>query len=207
MSAMGRPSDARQRLLKTTTDLLLTHSYSSVSVDELCARAGVTKSSFYHFFSSKYDLALAALDTFGQTFRQQVLIPAFASDIPPQERPLRFFDLMYEIQWADWKATGHVNGCFAGNMTLEMSVQEAVIRASVERIFSSWQEAIEGALREAIDAGILPRQMNPILTAQSFLAYIEGAILLAKSRNDPHLIKRLREGARTLLHLETERTV
>src|SRR5438270_11411094 len=91
---MGRPSDARQRLLNAARELIYANSYEAATVDELCAAAHVTKSSFYHFFSSKQDLLLVAMDCQWQWMQETVLRPGLANDLRPQERLLRFFDLM-----------------------------------------------------------------------------------------------------------------
>ncbi|MBO0795394.1 MAG: TetR/AcrR family transcriptional regulator, partial [Ktedonobacteraceae bacterium] len=79
---MGRPSDARKRLIEAAKNVIFSHSYEGVSVDELCAAAGVAKSSFYHFFSSKQDLVLAAIESQWQWFEQAVLEPTFAGHLP-----------------------------------------------------------------------------------------------------------------------------
>jgi len=57
---MGRVSDAKQRLLDATIELIWQHSYGAVTVDNICERAGVKKGSFYYFFPSKTDLVVAA---------------------------------------------------------------------------------------------------------------------------------------------------
>jgi hypothetical protein len=41
---------------------------------------------------------------------------------------------------------------------------------------------------------------DPEMTAQAMLAYLEGVLLLAKSHNNPELIKQLRFGMLSLLH-------
>ena len=59
---MGRVSDAKPRLLEAAIDLVWSRSYGAVTVDDICAAAGVKKGSFYYFFKSKDELVAAALD-------------------------------------------------------------------------------------------------------------------------------------------------
>src|SRR5260370_26383673 len=91
---MGRPSDARQRLIEAANKVIYAHSYERVTVDELCAAAGENKSSFYHFFASKQELVLVTLESQWQRFEETLLVPAFSDHLPPQERMARVFDLM-----------------------------------------------------------------------------------------------------------------
>jgi TetR/AcrR family transcriptional regulator, transcriptional repressor for nem operon len=203
--AMGRPSDARKRLIEAAKSVIFAHSYEGVSVDELCAAAGVSKSSFYHFFSSKQDLVLAAIESQWQWFEQTVLTPTFSDHLPPQERILRFFDLTLERQQAQKQTDGHMRGCPAGNMTLEMSTQDELIRTRVERFFQEWLRYFERMLCEAKEQGIVPVTLDTITTAQALLAYFEGVMLLAKGHNDPSLIHTLRTGVLSLMQYQGER--
>ncbi|QBD78561.1 TetR/AcrR family transcriptional regulator [Ktedonosporobacter rubrisoli] len=205
VSNIGRPSNAKKRLVETALTLIRSHSYGSVSVDELCSEAGVTKSSFYHFFASKRDLTLAALDYFWQSFQEICLLPAFAAEIPPERRIPHHFDLIFEAQHRKWIECGHVLGCFGGNMAVEMSTQDEIIRARVASICDKWSTYFEQALREAIAQGALPDTLDPTATAQAILAYIEGVLLLAKSYNSPEVIARLRPGVLSLMHVEENR--
>lgn len=203
---MGRPSDARERLIEAAKEVIYAHSYEAVSVDELCAAAGVNKSSFYHFFSSKQDLVLVALESQWQWFEEKVLKPTFADHLPPQERMVRFFDLVLEQQQAQKQTGGHMRGCPIGNLTLEMSTQDELIRARVEQFFRAWLRYFERMLDEAKAQGIVPATLDPAVTAQALLAYFEGVVLLAKGRNDPTLIATLRAGTLSLMQYQSART-
>ena len=196
---MGRPSDARQRLIEAARNVIYAHSYEAVSVDELCVAAGVNKSSFYHFFASKQELVLVALESQWQWFEEIILKPTFANALPPQERMLRFFDLILQQQQAQKQADGHIRGCPIGNLTLEMSTQDEVIRTRVEQFFTAWLGYFEQMLRDAKARGIVPATLDISVTAQSLLAYFEGVVLLAKGRNDPALIATLRAGVLPLM--------
>src|SRR5258708_12491751 len=130
---MGRPSDAKQRLIEAARQVIFAHSYEGVSVDALCAAAGVNKSSFYHFFSSKQDLVLAAIESQWQWFEQIVLSPTFSNHLPPQERLLRFFDLLLEFEQAQKQTSGHILGRPARNLTLELSSHNELIPPPSDR--------------------------------------------------------------------------
>ena len=202
---MGRPSDAKQRLIEAAKNVVFTHSYEGVSVDELCAAAGVNKSSFYHFFSSKQELVLAAVESQWQWFEQTVLAPTFSDHLPPQEQLLRFFDLTLERQCEQKQTTGSMGGCPAGNLTLEMSSQDEVIRARIEQFFRRWLTYFEQMLLNAKERRLVPSTLDTALIAQALLAYFEGVMLLAKGRNDPSLIATLRTGVLSLMQYQGNR--
>ncbi|MBL8945826.1 MAG: helix-turn-helix transcriptional regulator, partial [Myxococcales bacterium] len=61
---MGRCSDARGRLVATAVALFRERGYTAVSVADICDAAGLKKGSFYHFYASKLDLALDAIDEY-----------------------------------------------------------------------------------------------------------------------------------------------
>ena len=199
---MGRPSDARKRLIEAAKKVIYAHSYEAVTVDELCAAAGATKSSFYHFFSSKQDLVLVALESQWQWFEETLLRPAFSDHLPPQEQMLRFFDLMLEKQQVQKQTSGHIYGCPIGNLTLEMSSQDELIRTRVERFFQVWLSYFEQMLLEAKELGVVPASLDVAFTAQALLAYFEGVMLLAKGRNDPALIATLRSDTLSLMQYQ-----
>jgi TetR/AcrR family transcriptional regulator, transcriptional repressor for nem operon len=201
---MGRPSDARERIIEAAISVIFAQSYASVSVDALCATAGVAKSSFYHFFSSKQDLVLAAIESHWQWFEESVLAPTFTDSLPPPERILRFFELVLERQLSQKQLEGYMHGCPAGNLTLEMSTQDELIRVRIEQFFRDWTGYFEQMLHEAKEQGLVPTTLDTALTAQALLAYYEGIILLAKGRNDPSLLHTLRFGALSLMQYQAK---
>lgn len=187
---MGRTSDAKQRLLNVAVDLFESKGYHAVGIQEICDAAGVNKGSFYYFFPSKRDLVLAAIDEQVNGYRLELMEPAFANDLPTQEKFRQFFHLMYLAR----KDLEQTTGCFFGNLTLELSTHDEAVREKLKTIFENWTAAFERVLQAGIEGGELP-EMDTHKTAQSILALFEGSALLAKAYNDVSVMDRLADTA------------
>jgi TetR/AcrR family transcriptional repressor of nem operon len=193
---MGRPSDAKARLLESAMELMYARGYTAVGVQEICAHAGVQKGSFYYFFPSKRTLALAVIEAYGQRVRA-MWQDAMAPDGPLLERLQRVFARAYTTHRTLVEATGQMHGCPIGNLALELSGQDEDLRQRLHATFTSWTEAVADVLRQAVTAGELPA-LDTSITAQAVVAYFEGVLMLAKIQNDPDVMQRLAHGA---LHL------
>ncbi len=187
---MQKENDTRHRIVASASDLIYSRSYDSVGVAEICDQAGVKKGSFYHFFASKQELSLAVIDGLRIAVEDHILIPAFARDLPPLHRLDRFIDTLYAFQRDSATNSGHLPGCPFGNLALEKATSDEVIRHKLEGVFAGIQARFEHVLIEAEAAGDIVALDIP-KTAQAMLAYVEGILLLAKSANDPEVIRRL----------------
>ncbi|WP_018233750.1 TetR/AcrR family transcriptional regulator [Thioalkalivibrio thiocyanodenitrificans] len=187
---MATSPDTRRRLLDNARSLIHLRGYGAVGVAEICARSGVRKGSFYHFFPSKQALTLAMLEDHFEIFEDQLLVPAFDRRTPPMERFEAFVRHLHDHQAGTAAGTGHLPGCPFGNLGLELAAHDEPIRIKVEsllqRIRGYFQAALEDALAEGILTGTDPRA-----TAEAMLAYLEGVLLLARTRNDARLILEL----------------
>lgn len=186
---MGRTSDARERLVEAAFRLWYSRSYADVGVNEICEAAGVRKGSFYHFFPSKTDLAVAVVDEIWRRFREEVAIP-FLEDpaVPPLERLERLLEHDYRFALASKDETGHVWGCPIGNLAVELSTQDDELRGRLAEFFDRWAEEFAHLLDDAVAAGDLPPH-DTRAAGLALLAFVQGLAVLAKAGNDPELIR------------------
>jgi len=190
---MGQASNAKEKLLGSALALMYARSYGDVGVQEICEHAGVKKGSFYHFFPSKRDLTLAAIDHQWTGVRQQLVKEVLAGTNSPLKRVERCLELFYETQCGVKAQTGHVMGCPFGNLAIELSTQDEYIRKKIESVFQELAGYLERTLEDAVAVGEAPKQ-DVHTTAQALVAFIQGVLLLAKSQNDPEVIDRLGKG-------------
>ena len=131
---MGRTSDARERLMRTAAELWHTRSYADVGVSEICDSAGVQKGSFYHFFPSKRDLALAVIDETWRRVGEGRAAAILTGPLPPLERIVRYLEAGLEEQVRLKAETGAVPGCRFGNLLVETGNVDPVLRERLERL-------------------------------------------------------------------------
>ena len=191
---MGRTSDAKEKIIESAIELIGSRSYNAVGVQELCEHAGVKKGSFYHFFPSKRELTIEALDKTWSMFKSDFLDPVFSSDMTAEGKLNTLLQKSHEYQVASKDCTGCVTGCAMGNLALELSTQDETIRLKIEEIFEDWTQYFENLIFDGIQEGYFPSETDPRATAQAILAYVEGIYLVGKTFNDPEIIGRLGEG-------------
>lgn len=77
-ATMARPrdDDLRQKLIDAATAAFAENGYHGSSLDDIGARAGVTKGGVYFHFDGKEELFFAVLDHWQQRRRRQLTVPA-----------------------------------------------------------------------------------------------------------------------------------
>ena len=202
---MGNTStDTKQKLIDTALELIWRSSYGSVSVDDICKKAEVKKGSFYHFFPSKVDLALAAME---ETTRMSktTLDAVFSAGNNPVERFERYADFLLEFQEEAAAKYGQVCGCPCTSLGSEMAGQEESIRAKFEEITRLKERYFENALRDMVADGLVPESTDVKVKAKEIYAYILGQLTVARIMNDLGPVKRdLKKGMLQLLGVRKE---
>jgi TetR/AcrR family transcriptional repressor of nem operon len=194
---MSIATDTKDRILATARELFHGRSYADVGIKEICTLANVQKGSFYHFFPSKRDLAMAVIDDMADEWAYGFVAEAFDEALPPIERLDYMVDAVYFWQKAAKSLEGRMPGCLFGNLALEISTRDEVIRARINAIFTKASDRFHQALEQAVEHGDIP-PLDTQATATAMLAYLEGVILLAKTRNDPEVVRQLGPGIKSI---------
>lgn len=186
---MGRTSDARQRLMDAAHDLIWEYSYGSVTIDAICERAGVRKGSFYYFFDSKSDLAVAAIDAWWVE-RKALVDQFFAPTVPPLDRIRRYIDHVVEAQLKAYEENGQILGCPLFTLGSEICTQDERIRSRIHGILTTGISYFEEAIAAAQTVGDV-EPGNAALKARSLMSYYEGVLTQARIENNPESIRHL----------------
>lgn len=169
----------REKLLEAALEVIREQGYAASAVDELCARAGVTKGAFFHHFPTKDALAVAAADYWSEKTSALFAGAAYHQPADPLDRVIAYIDFRKDL------IRGEIPDftCLVGTM-----VQEAY--GASDAIRDACRRSIEGhaATLEADIAAALVQYNVHGVTAQSLAlhtqAVIQGSFILAKARGD-----------------------
>lgn len=184
---MGRVSDAKERLMGAVLELIWTGSYGSTTIDQICEKAGVKKGSFYYFFDSKADLAVAAIDQEWERRRVE-LDSLFSPTVPPLERLRKYCNYGYNLQREIKAKCGCVLGCPLFSLGSEVSTQEDRLQKKIQQILDQKCKYLESAIRDAHAAGLL-HAPDAEAKAKMLFAYYQGMLTQARIQNDLQILR------------------
>jgi TetR/AcrR family transcriptional repressor of nem operon len=177
MDAM-QPHESKTRLLDATLKVVRAKGYSAARIDDVCAEAGLTKGSFFHHFSSKEDLALAAVAHWGaQTTEFFTEAPYHAPD-DPLDRLLAYVAFRKAI------LTGELPEftCFVGTIVQEAYLTHPEINAACENAITAHARTLEANIRDAMRKYRVRANVTAESLALHIQAVIQGGFILAKAK-------------------------
>jgi TetR/AcrR family transcriptional repressor of nem operon len=197
---MPRQSNVEERLMNAAMDLIWENSYGSTSVDAICEKAGAKKGSFYHFFESKSELAVKALEADWQR-KKTKMDEIFSPSVPALERLRSYFEHVYQGQAKAHGECGAVLGCPYCSLGCEIGTQDRAIGEQVRKILDRNAKYFESAIRDADAQGLISAP-DAKTKAQMLVAFFQGSLAQARIENDVRPLRRLAEGALELLGAE-----
>lgn len=202
---MGRKPDTKVRelILNQAEHLIHLRGFHSTSMEDIARSCGMAKANLFHHYGSKEELGLAVLDLKMSDYNKRRVEPLCAEGDPCAAVYAMFTDAAKFYDGNGCKA-----GCFIGNIALEMSDINEAFRERVSLFFEAWTASMSGCLQRARKAGRFGPTLEPRATAEAIIALYEGAIMLARTRRDAAVFKRVGKIARDVLaqhEIRTER--
>src|ERR1700729_1559812 len=171
---------ARQKLLDSALTLIRRQGYSSTSVDELCAEAGVTKGAFFHHFKSKNDLAVAAAKHWSAVTGAFFETASYHQHSDPLERVLGYLDFRKAIL----KGEIAEFTCLVGTMVQEIYSTNPDIREACEASISGHAAKVEADIAAAMKRYRIRATWTAESLALHTQAVLQGAFIMAKAKGN-----------------------
>ncbi|CAM5465302.1 Transcriptional regulator AcuR [Afipia felis] len=150
--------------------------FTVTSTEEVMARVGVPKGSFYYHFGSKAAYGQAVIDAYAVYFETKLDRILTDRSFTPIDRLRNFVTEATE----GLARYAFKRGCLVGNLGQELASMDDVFRRQLEKVLASWQKRFAQCLREAIEVSQLPKDADVDALAEFFWIGWEGAIMRAK---------------------------
>lgn len=177
MTQTASRNDKRDLILARGAAVMSRRGYHGTGVQEIVQAAGIPKGSFYHYFASKEDFALQALDHLYGPRLQRYADALADTGLPPAQRIFRYYrDLVGHFARQE-RLEYH---CFIGSLSFEMAELSQPIGQRVEEILLRSVGLLADCLEQARAEG----DLAPDTDCQSLAEFIanawEGALMRMK---------------------------
>jgi TetR/AcrR family transcriptional repressor of nem operon len=186
---MGRPrkNDAqistKEKVLQAALGVIRSKGYAATTVDDLCAAAGVTKGTFFHYFKTKEDLAVSSAEYWSQVTGQLFASAAYHTHADPLDRILGYVDFRKEL------IRGGIPDftCLVGTMVQETYGSHSEIRDACRDSIFSHAGTLENDIEDAKKLYAPQASWTAASLALHTQAVLQGAFILAKAADSASL--------------------
>jgi AcrR family transcriptional regulator len=186
----------RGAILRAAASLATVDGLEGLSIGNLAAAIGMSKSGLYAHFGSKQELQLATVEEAGRIFAEEVVQPAMAAPAG-----LAQLDAVCEAFFQHLRRRTFPGGCFFAGAALEMGTRPGPVKEAVASFQSQFVDLLRGFADTAIGQQELPADDDP-----DRLAFELNGIILAADANfvlhdDPAVLDLARQVVRRRLGL------
>src|SRR5690606_29433922 len=137
--------------------------YHGTGVQEIVQAAGVPKGSFYHYFASKEDFALQALEALYRPRLERYRAALNEAGGSPRQRILAYYRELIAHFSRQEKPEYH---CFIGSLSFEMAELCPPIGRQVLAILAESLELLAGCLEQARQQGEIAADSDCVMLAE-----------------------------------------
>lgn len=174
---MSREIAERHDVVPTLGEIFRERGFSGSSLSEITHRTGLGKGSLYHFFpNGKKEMAEAVLDEVAIWFKINVFTPLHECK-DPKLGIKKMFAAVDRYFYSGKRI------CLVGAFALDDTRDQ--FRTKISAYFIAWTQALSVALKRS---GFGAKEARE--SAEDIVTSIQGALVLARSQNDPKVFTR-----------------
>ena len=175
----------KDKLLDAARELMLEKGYTATSVDDVCQAAGLTKGSFFHYFEGKEHLGKVLAQRFSASMREVFESAPYRQKKDPLDRVFGHVDFLMDLS----RRPEMTKGCLLGTFVQELSGTHPKIRSVCAGCFEESAADLARDLEEAKTKYAPRARWNPKSVAEYLQASVQGAIILAKAKQDSAVMR------------------
>jgi AcrR family transcriptional regulator len=185
---------SRTTILLAAAKLATTRGLEGLSIGELAAEVGMSKSGLYAHFKSKEDLELATIETAAAIFETEVLQPAARAHAGRQ----RLWALV-DAFLSHLERKVYPGGCFFAAVASEVDTRPGPARDRVVQMLDTWQSLFRQCILDAQASGEIDAKAEVAQAAFEIQAMLVAGNFQFVMTNDPTRLTQARRGVAHVL--------
>jgi TetR/AcrR family transcriptional repressor of nem operon len=169
--------DKRKSLLEAGMSIMLEKGYTNTGIQEVLTSLGVPKGSFYHYFDSKENYAIAIIQHFDEEYSADLQRTLTNTRETPLQRLRTYCESGRQALLNDECR----KGCLIGNLSQEMSDQSEVLRKELSTVITRRLALFTDCIEEGQKLGEITKVATPDKLAEVLMCGINGAVMQAKT--------------------------
>ena len=182
MQMRRRTTIRRQQIVDIIRNIISSKGIEYVTISEIAARIGTSKTAIYRHFKSKRDILSLLIDNIEETL-MEALDKAIVSEDPVQN--LKNILLAHLTYARERRETSFI--VIMG----VMQFSDAIIRKKISQLIEKYLRKIEKILTSAIKLGLIKKDINPRISAIAFLGLIQSTVTVWSYKNFNFVPKRI----------------
>jgi AcrR family transcriptional regulator len=158
---------SRQAILRAAANLATIDGLEGISIGNLAAHIGMSKSGLYAHFRSKEELQLATVETAHEIFNTEVVEPD-PGIVDPLEQLRALCDRF--LSYVERRV--FPGGCFFASTSAEFDTRPGPVKDKIAAVQQGWTELLQQLIREAQAAGSLNAAADPTQLAFEIYAFL-----------------------------------
>jgi AcrR family transcriptional regulator len=185
----------RERILQAAAELVAEKSAAGMSLDDVSARTGASRSQLYHYFDDRDDLVRAVI---GVTTNAVLDVQG---DLLVRLDSWAGIDRWCEALVAFQEHRQARGGCPIGSLAGQLAERDPQARTAIAAGLERWETHLRDGLTRMKTRGQLRKDADPAALATATMASLQGGLLLTQVRRDPTQLRIALDAARAHLRL------
>ena len=166
---MAGTGNRREAIIAAAAQAFDAHGYAATTVDEVAAKAGISKGNVYNYFRSKEEL-------FEQVF--VAVVAGFQTDVLKiLEEPMPAGEKLKRL--LEYHSTSMEDSNRIGRLVLEFWAtaareQRGQLAVTLREMYDRWREQVAGVVAEGVSEGEFRSEIEPALAAALIAALLDG---------------------------------
>lgn len=167
---MVKREQTKNRIIQAALKLFVRQGYHGTSINDITKEVGVTKAAFYSHYERKGELLLRIISEYESRYIDQLIRVVTEYEGDPISKLHRAITFNAEF------AAKNLELClFHDHLTSELNADIEFL-PPLKKVYDKYQSFIAVIIAEGIQEGLVNQELNPALTALTFVAIHHGLL-------------------------------